>query len=91
MFEKNSRYSGMETYEVTDSRGRRVPVVRIPPAPVEQPLGEHLLQQGQRLDHLAFRYLSDATTFWRICELNEVVHADALAEAQAVRIPRRRS
>ena len=56
----------------------------------EEPLGEHLLKQGQRLDHLAFRYTGNAAGFWRICELNGVMHAEALTEVQAIKIPRRR-
>lgn len=91
MFDPKSRYAGAQTYEVVDRRGRRVAVV----PPFEQPreglLGVHLRREGQRLDHLAHRYLDDPAGFWRICERNGVMLPDALAEAGEVEIPRRGS
>ena len=36
---------------------------------------------------LHFHHLGDATGFWRICELNDVMLPDALAEVQVVKIP----
>jgi hypothetical protein len=52
-------------------------------------MGVHLRRQGQRLDHLAHRYLDDPTGFWRICELNDVMHAEMLSEALEIDIPER--
>jgi hypothetical protein len=55
--------------------------------PVQTLLGEHLLKEGQRLDHLANFYIEDANGFWRISELNEAMLPDQLAEVDVVKIP----
>jgi len=89
MFEPPSRYLGVPTYVVTDCRGRRVEVVAVPPAPGQALLGIHVLRQGERLDHLAARYLGEPTAWWRIAERNEAMVPAALAEAREVEIPRR--
>lgn len=88
MFDPNSRYAGLEPYTVVDARGRAVSVVPAFEPPAQELLGVHLRLEGQRLDHLAHRYLGDPTLFWRICELSNVMLADALAEAREIRIPR---
>jgi hypothetical protein len=88
VFDPDSRYVSAPTYTVTDHRGRTVEVVAVPDHPSAALLGVHLRHQGERLDHLAYRYLSDAATWWRIAELNEAMLADALAEVLEIRIPR---
>ena len=67
-----SRFTGQPTYTATDRQTL---------------LGYHVRKEGQRLDHLAYRYLNDATAFWRICELNDVMHAEQLSEAAEIAIP----
>jgi hypothetical protein len=54
-------------------------------------LGVHRLLQGQRIDHLAFKYLDDPAGFWRICELNDVMLPETLSEASEVKIPKKKS
>ena len=87
MFDPKSRYAGKALYRVTDHRGRTVMVVPVPDAPGQTLLGYHILRQGQRLDHLAAKYLDDPAGFWRICEMNDVMMAEMLAEAQEIAIP----
>jgi hypothetical protein len=89
VFDPGSRYAHAEPYTVVDGRGRVVPVVPAFEPPAQTLLGVHLRLEGQRLDHLAHRYLADATAFWRICELNGVMLPDALAEAREIPVPRR--
>jgi hypothetical protein len=89
MFDPKSRYAKLETYTVTDRRGRTVAVVPVPDASREVFLGYHVLRQGQRLDHMAHKYLNDPAGYWRICELNDVMHAEILAEAPEIAIPRK--
>ncbi|MFW6174255.1 MAG: hypothetical protein ACOC5K_00555 [Chloroflexota bacterium] len=89
MYDKKSRYYSLETYEVSDGRGRAVRVVPVPEPPAEERLGVHLREQGQRLDHLAWKYLNDGAGFWRICELNDVMLPESLSEAREVAIPQR--
>lgn len=90
MFDKKSRYAGLEPYEVTDRRGRKVKVVPVPAAPQQSLLGVHYLRQGQRLDHLAYKYNDDPAGFWRICEMNDVMLPETLTEQQEIKIPIKR-
>jgi hypothetical protein len=90
MFDPKSRYAGVKTYHLKDRRGRDVEVVPAPPALSQPLLGIHARKDGERIDHLAARYLSDAAGYWRIAEINDVMTADALAETTRVRIPGRR-
>lgn len=87
MFDSQSRYVKEIVYRVRDSRGRLVAVVPAPPPPDEATLGIHLLRQGERLDHLAARYLFDPAGFWRICEHNDAVLPEALTEVREIAIP----
>jgi hypothetical protein len=88
IFDNKSRYvKNASIYEATDRRGRRVPAFTAADKPVQTLLGEHLRKEGQRLDHLANFYLQDPNGFWRICELNDAMLPDALAETDIVNIP----
>jgi hypothetical protein len=87
MFSDNSRYKDAPTYAVTDIRGRVVNVVATPPARVARLAGYHLLISGQRMDHLAYKYLADATAYWRIGDLNGVMLAETLTEQPEIAIP----
>lgn len=87
MFDPLSRYAGLLLYTARDSRGRDVAVVPVPPPPGEALLGIHVLRQGERLDHLAYKYLNNAAGFWRICERNGVMLAEDLTEAAEIEIP----
>lgn len=87
MFDTKSRYVNLEPYEVTDRRGRAVKVVPVPAAPSQELLGVHRLRQGQRLDHLAAKYIDNPAGFWRICELNGVMLPETLSEALEIEIP----
>ena len=87
MFDANSRYARQDTYTLKDRRGRSVQVVVSPEAPRQEVLGYHLMQQGQRLDHIAYHYLDDAAGFWRLCELNNVMFPEMLTEADELAIP----
>jgi hypothetical protein len=57
-----------------------VEVVSVPDRPDQPLLGLHVLRQGERLDHLAARYLDDPAGFWRIAEINGAMLPDALLE-----------
>jgi hypothetical protein len=87
MFDKNSRYKNSKIYQVPGADGNLVNVVSVPCKPNEKPLGIHKLQQGQRLDHLASKYLNDPAGFWRICEINDVMLPEVLSEANEIIIP----
>jgi hypothetical protein len=87
MFDPMSRYAKLPTYARVDRRGRVVAVVPVPPPPVDALLGIHVLRQGERIDHLAFRYLDNPAGFWRICEMNGVMLAEAITEMPQIAIP----
>ena len=87
MFDEKSRYSKLTPYPVADHRGRCVMVVPVPLAPEQSLLGTHLHQPGERLDHLAAKYLSDPVGYWRIAEQNDVMLPEALSEAREIEIP----
>jgi hypothetical protein len=90
-FDKKSRYvRHAEMLETTDRRGRRVKYLT-PAVPSQTAtLGEHILGQGQRLDHLANHYLSDPNGFWAIAEINDALLPDAVLRRPTVKIPRTR-
>lgn len=87
MFDPTSRYYRIPTVQVTDHRGRTVTLVRVPEPPALVLRGVHQRRQGQRLDHLANFYLQDPNGYWRIAELADVIHPEALSEAATVAIP----
>jgi len=88
VFDSNSRYvKDASTYEAKDRRGRRVIALTVAAAPAQTLLGQHLLKEGQRLDHLTNFYLKDPYAFWRIAEQNDVMLPDDLYEADVIYIP----
>lgn len=89
VFDPRSRYARPEpeTFEVSDIRGRTVRALPMREPISEVSVGEHVLQQGQRLDHISFGYLKDPHGFWRIAELNNAVLPDSLIELERLKIP----
>lgn len=88
MFAPNSRYYQLATYIVTLPNGRTVSVVRCAVRGSQPLAGYHRRVAGDRLDLLAARYLSDPTTFWKLCDANNAPAPDALAAADLIGIPR---
>jgi hypothetical protein len=88
LFPPASRYYGLETMTATlDGR----PVVyltrRFLPQPESfQPVEEHAVVQGERLDNIAARYFGDPTLFWRICDANRAVRPQELTETVGRRL-----
>ena len=87
MFDDKSRYARQTPYAAVDRRGRTVAVVPAPDRPEQAELGIHRHKQGERLDHLASRYLRDDTGYWRIAEHADVMLPEALTEALEIPIP----
>lgn len=87
MFFAGSRYLNLASYTIKKADGTVVSVTRLP-LPVQSPLlGYHRRLQGERLDLIASHYLSDATTFWRLCDANNAMNPDAEAAHDLVGIP----
>lgn len=91
MFDPKSRYAKTETYTMRDRRGREVTVVAVPPAPAADLLGIHALREGERMDHLAQKYLDNAAGFWMIADQNGVMLPEALSERREIDIPVKKS
>lgn len=87
MFYTGSRYQNTGSYTITRADGTVVSVARLP-LPLAKPvIGYHRRQLAQRLDLIAYRYLSDATAFWQLCDANNTMVPDALAAHDLVGIP----
>jgi nucleoid-associated protein YgaU len=83
MFPPNSRYRGVPL--ATLERAGEDPIVylrrRFVPA-LERlaVVGRHRIQQGDRLDNLAARYLGDAELYWRLADANGALRPEDLIE-----------
>ncbi|GJM38875.1 MAG: hypothetical protein DHS20C19_22420 [Acidimicrobiales bacterium] len=86
-FDANSRYTGASLRTVTGPDGKPVTVVDPPTTVAEPTLGWHLYRQGQRLDHIAHRFLGHATQWWRLPDHNNAMWPDALAGAPEIAVP----
>jgi hypothetical protein len=70
MFFKGSRYEKVETDRITNAAGQvvRFKKVRfIPDTPAQAAV---IVNQGERLDHIAQRVFQDSELFWRIADAN---------------------
>lgn len=87
MFSATSRYAGLPTATATvrgpGGTDREVTYVRrrLLPRPEDHTLlNEETVAPGERLDHIAARYLGDPTQFWRICDATDVLRPAELEE-----------
>ncbi|TVR78089.1 MAG: LysM domain-containing protein [Rhodospirillales bacterium] len=88
-FPATSRYHDVPTAKLTLPDGQVVVYLRrrIVPAPERFALiREHTVQQGERLDAIAARYLGDPEQFWRLCDANGVLRPDELIDEEGRRI-----
>jgi hypothetical protein len=89
MFFPGSRYEKLSTYSTTKADGKTVSATKLPLPSGAPVIGFHRRHEGQRLDLIASHYLSDATTFWRLCDANNQVVPDALAVRDLIGIPQK--
>jgi hypothetical protein len=90
MFASNSRYYQLGTYTVTLANGQTAIATRLPLPPTSPvPLsGYYTVQQNDRLDSIAERYLNNPTFFWQLCDANNSPSAASLIARPLVGIPR---
>jgi hypothetical protein len=88
MFNENSRYADAGSYLVTLPDGTPVNVTRIPLPQPRAVIGWHRRADDERLDHVAFRRLGDATAAWQLGWTNDAMVLDALARHELIAIPR---
>jgi hypothetical protein len=83
LFEANSRYYGLPVMNLVLTDGTAIAYVarRFVPAPERfQTLQRHTVTQGERLDNIAAKYLSDPTLFWRLCDSNRAMRPEDLTD-----------
>jgi hypothetical protein len=88
-FAENSRYRDVQTAVVTGVDEQRVVYLRrrfIPQPEMYALIQEHVVEQGDRPDLLAFRYLNDPEQFWRVCDANVVFDTSELVATPGQRI-----
>jgi len=87
MFDPTSRYYNIENAALNviepDGTARQLRYVRrrfLPGPGGTTTLVEHTVTQGERLDNITARYISDPLQFWRICDSNNVMRPDDLTD-----------
>jgi hypothetical protein len=84
-----SRYYGLETavFRTADDREMIYLRRRFLPSPERFALLlDHVVTAGERLDHLAARYLNDPEAFWRIADANAAMRPEELTEIPGRRL-----
>jgi hypothetical protein len=80
-FPPTGRYADVEVTHLTTPNGRIIGYLRrrrIPQPESLATVGERAVRADDRIDTLAARLLGDPTQFWRLCDANAVLDAEAL-------------
>jgi hypothetical protein len=88
-FPATSRYHEIPVATRTMPDGREVVYLKrrlVPPPEHFALLQEHVVTEGERLDHIATHYLGDPEQFWQICDANGAIRPDELVEPVRRRI-----
>jgi len=70
MFYKNSRYRKQPFAVTIDAKGRRFKSVTLRATPETEGTFLHTIEEGDRLDHLAYKYYKAPRKWWRIVDGN---------------------
>jgi hypothetical protein len=70
MFSKNSRYRKLPDFVTIDRQGQEITIKNLRPLPEVTGTFLHTIEDGDKLDHLAFRYYKQPRKWWRICDAN---------------------
>ena len=85
MFFRGSRYEGVPTATLATKDGRQIAYKRTRfIAPDQAQLG-YTVQQGDRIDRVAWQVYRDPEQFWRLCDTNRAMRPD-----EFVAVPGRR-
>lgn len=88
-FPPTSRYHETPVAKLARADGREVAYLTrrfVPPPERFALIQEHAVSAGERLDHIAARYLGDPEQFWRICDANGALRPDDLLEPPGRRL-----
>lgn len=83
MFPETSRYNGIAHAEFQTPEGKTIVYLRrrlAPPPERFELLQEHVVTEGERLDHITAKYLDDPEQFWRVADANAAMHPDELTQ-----------
>jgi hypothetical protein len=72
-FPPNSRYYNLDTVQITAPDGRTISYLErrfVPPAEDFSLLQTYVVVQGDRLDNVTAKFLTDPTMFWQLCDAN---------------------
>ena len=84
MIGPGSRYAQVEVASLKAIRNGQPVEIRylrrrfIPPVTGQVRFLVHTVRQGDRIDNITARYLSDPTLFWRVADFNVVLRAEDL-------------
>ena len=92
MFDHTSRYYGLDVAATTTPGGRTLTYVRrrFVPRGADLPLlAETAVQQGERIDLVAYRTLGDPLAYWRVCDANDAMDPQELTSepGRILRVP----
>jgi hypothetical protein len=88
-FPPSSRYHETPVARLTMPDGREVVYLKrrlVPPPEHFALLQEHTVTEGERLDHIAAKYLGDPEQFWRLCDANGAIRPKELLDPVGRRI-----
>lgn len=80
MFFRGSRYEAVANAELTTAGGRVIRYKRARFIPATRGVLTRTVQQGERLDLIAYQVYRDPEQFWRICDANRALQPDELTE-----------
>jgi hypothetical protein len=89
LFPPTSRYCGIPTSTILRPGGVAEIYLRrrfLPLLGAMLALEGHSVVQGERLDHIAFKYLADPEQFWRIADANSEMDAAKLTATPGRRL-----
>jgi hypothetical protein len=78
VFFKGSRYEQVPTLQYEDADGRIISYKALRDVPDVSAHAAHVVDEGERLDHIAFAHYREPDRFWRICDANIVVKPERL-------------
>lgn len=80
MFFKGSRYERVPAKDYETAEGRVIRYKALRRIPKTPGLTKHVVDEGERLDHISFDAYRDPERFWRIADANLAVDAHELTD-----------
>ena len=88
-FPPSSRYNTIPVSTMEGSDGEPILYLKrrfVPKSESFTQIGEHTVNEGDRLDNVSNQYLGDPERFWQICDANDVLNPDTLTETPGSKI-----